>query len=840
MKKFCLLIIFILGLNISFSAKSYSYDSLLEYETQSNYAGVIDFFIKVIPDFLECIAFQSIIDFTQLNKNCIPRLINSDPNFDKDCDDSKSFSAGDIALKAIFSAATILTISITLGFIVALSVWVLPLALVALAGVVNLISPCFSSYILAPHEYINALLGRLQYQKIGETVQNTHPDALTAFDLPFFYNCLEESVPGNIAVTDKAILDKHYGNMNQTGSPYCKGPAAEFALNNLIKRTDLKTDKLPSLPLSKVKPGSMIIGDSKGLMKLITGSNEVGDLSKHNLTLLTREDIKNQVSKNSNLGYFRLYAGKIQLCAAQDFGALFRIGCTSVAPPIEQTQIDLGYSQKTRCQYFLSSRQDLQSLGYAINRGKTSENGFSPVGLFLSGDLHVMSTVVGCIQDLLVKIVIGFSGEEEESFLYQVQKAFSSIVKVILILYLSILAIKIMSAPQAPQMGEVGLYIIKFVLVIVFTGVAGPSIWYNAKDNSNSGLYPMIIEAANGLSDAIIQGTNNITPVPMCYYDNGDATNLLSEREVSPAKYGSLQATLTTNLKDPNNVKLTLWDYLDCKIVNYLNFNSCKFTLTQIAGVWLGTFFLLNFQTMLIGFLCLIFSIVIFLNIIRFVHIAIINLFAITLLVLISPIMISFALFEYTKQTFQTWFKTLLGFIFYPALVLSFIALMIATFDSIFYGTPLNKDCTKTANCTIKDICGTGLSDNNSLYCVIATRIDATIKDAPANLCSVRDGTLTNIFSPPNLTDLTYSLSSDFWSNLLAPLGKMVLFAILFYNMMTAILGFFEGLLSVYGISAYSISPVAIGRTLGKAAMNIVKSQATGSIKAMDKLRGKK
>ena len=65
--------------------------------------------------------------------------------------------------------------------------------------------------------------------------------------------------------------------------------------------------------------------------------------------------------------------------------------------------------------YFLSSRSDLNSLGRAINSNVT-DNNYSSVGLFLQSDLHILSTVIGCIQDLLTKIVVGTYGNNEDSF----------------------------------------------------------------------------------------------------------------------------------------------------------------------------------------------------------------------------------------------------------------------------------------------------------------------------------------------------------------------------------------------------------------------------------------
>ena len=48
--------------------------------------------------------------------------------------------------------------------------------------------------------------------------------------------------------------------------------------------------------------------------------------------------------------------------------------------------------------------------------------------------------------------------------------------------------------------------------------------------------------------------------------------------------------------------------------------------------------------------------------------------------------MITFALFDFTKGIYEAWFKMLLGYVIYPGLHFAFLALMLATFDSIYFG----------------------------------------------------------------------------------------------------------------------------------------------------------
>ena len=111
---------------------------------------------------------------------------------------------------------------------------------------------------------------------------------------------------------------------------------------------------------------------------------------------------------------------------------------------------------------------------------------------------------------------------------------------------------------------------LKFAAVVVLSGMAGPKIWYDNNENGSSQLYPLLLQSMNDLSDKVIQSTNNVSPVNMCFMKTM-GTNILSERKLPVGTYDNLNATQTLN-DDNAYIKLTIWDYIDCKIVSYLNF----------------------------------------------------------------------------------------------------------------------------------------------------------------------------------------------------------------------------------------------------------------------------
>ena len=804
-----------------------AFDSLLEFENRTNYSGFFDFLIKIVEDIYTCFWGNIVLNFGELKQTCIPRLITQDGNYEEDCngsDNNQGFINRSSVSVGVF-IASLLAIVFASGIpIIGQLAWVW-----AGISIINLIVTCLGSYILAPHEYMNYILDYWHCDNDNGEIKNTHPDAITAVDVPFFYKCLENTVPKDLKIGDSR-LDDEYGNMNDSSTPYCQPGNKKYAVNNI------KDEKLRI-------PGKDLIGgiivQKVSFWKLIkVSSRSACDISADTQLVFTRNDIFKGTQKNDTIGFYRLYSGKIQLCSATSTMVVPIInGCTYVVPPIEMINLTASYTENTRCSYFLSSRSDLNSLGSSINR-----DGHSSVGLFLQSDLHIISTLVGCIQDLLSKIVVNTSNNTEDSFLWQIQNIMRNIVKVVLILYIALLGIKIISNPQVPQMGEVVMYILKFGFVVIMSGLLGPKIWYNNDANQNHGLYNLLIDSMDDLSNRVLQSTNTVSPVNMCYFDYGDGKNLLSEREIPKgSKYPNITPTVSLRATK-DNVKVTVWDYIDCKLMGYLNLNSCKYTISGMISFWLVSTCIFFPATFLLGVTTIIFCIVLFTTMTKFVHLVVVSIFSLTILVLVSPIMVCFILFDYTKQTFQTWFKMMIGYVLYPALILSFVALMLTTFDAIFYGQVSDPSCLKNTSCSIYDICYKSDKDtssasfnNNSVYCVIASSVHDvadknSLKDIHQFNPTLCDVSSSKIFDAINGTMAVKILGIEIYKSqnvrdgvftiLFQAMIKMMLFVILFANISDAVVNFLETLLSIQGISSAVQGGEKVGQILKKAAMS--------------------
>jgi len=129
---------------------------------------------------------------------------------------------------------------------------------------------------------------------------------------------------------------------------------------------------------------------------------------------------------------------------------------------------------------------------------------------------------------------------------------------------------------------------------------------------------------------------------------------------------------------------LRIFDTLDCKIARALGYgpdvstpNLAKMIFSGVLTGGLGiTFF---FAAFAYGFMLISIAM-------RAIHITIISIMGIILLIYVSPLTITCALFERTKGIFENWWKQMLGFILQPMIVFAYIGLMLTVFDNLFIG----------------------------------------------------------------------------------------------------------------------------------------------------------
>ncbi len=555
----------------------FAYNSMMEFENRQTTSG----FFGYLGGLDDCFSSGKALmpwEYGALNNNCIPTVLSKKGTKCKGTGTGGQAFVINAARGAIYAS---MLASFPIGSI---------FALIAM-GVeyVVMVDICSNAYIVAPHEYINFKANKSgSHVKCedsgGGVIVNNAPQALTAIDVPFFYHCDPnyEPVSGTTLDPDKRPEDAElvgftWGYMG-SASPYCAAGADAYA--------------------QKDKVGSVVVNYMSGMTRFFKGRDrcQPGGQGSPNRNELVLNPMKSGENGKYMLpahyhAYFRFsqQLGKVQLCVAAPY-TLFpiRVGCTYVPPPNQEMEID-EYTKKslsgTRCYHFLTGRTDLKSLGEALPNNDESGRGKSGTKRFLMSDMHLVSTVVGCMQDLLVKMFIDpvNSSGTTKPFFQTVQERLKQIVYSVLALYVCYVGIKIIISARPPQQGEIVMYFVKFAVVIYFS--VG-NAWYDNQGGRRSGLYPSLLQTTEDIAGLFMGAYNEWDAVGLCSYKLL-GKEVIGQRDININSVSAGGVKVKPTYGYDGIVKMTTWDLVDCKIVNYLSLGSCSYSIVGLIAVWL-------------------------------------------------------------------------------------------------------------------------------------------------------------------------------------------------------------------------------------------------------------
>jgi len=134
----------------------------------------------------------------------------------------------------------------------------------------------------------------------------------------------------------------------------------------------------------------------------------------------------------------------------------------------------------------------------------------------------------------------------------------------------------------------------------------------------------------------------------------------------------------------PGSEYLRIWDTLDCKIARALGFGpevSVPNLIFMILGGFLtgGLGMVFVVASFTLGFFMISLTI-------RALHIFLLSITSIIILMYVSPIAITAALFDKTKNIFDGWWKQMLGFTLQPMILFAYLGILITLFDKIIIG----------------------------------------------------------------------------------------------------------------------------------------------------------
>jgi type IV secretory pathway VirB6-like protein len=91
-------------------------------------------------------------------------------------------------------------------------------------------------------------------------------------------------------------------------------------------------------------------------------------------------------------------------------------------------------------------------------------------------------------------------------------------------------------------------------------------------------------------------------------------------------------------------------------------------------------------KVLIFGIMSLLYALFLITLVIKLAQLVVSAAIIIAFLIAMSPIIFIASLFQPTFHMFQTWFKSLIGYMLYPAIIAAYLVMVIAAVDSIYYG----------------------------------------------------------------------------------------------------------------------------------------------------------
>ncbi|MCE2687970.1 MAG: type IV secretion system protein [Rickettsiales bacterium] len=308
-----------------------------------------------------------------------------------------------------------------------------------------------------------------------------------------------------------------------------------------------------------------------------------------------------------------------------------------------------------------------------------------------------------------------------DSFFVKIQKKLKDAIKILLTLSVMFLGGKIAMGEEINKKLIFG-YIAKIAVIIYFViGDAWQAHFMKGVMDSSSFLAGLMF-----VSDADIDAKKNA--------DTNKSDNIDFLDGCQFPRYNYLYNSDFNNPKyAPGNEYLKMWDTLDCKIARAIGMapgaTTANLILTILAGFFTGGLGILFVIAVLV------FAIFLIHLVIQALHMFLVSILAIIILIFVSPITITMALFDKTKNIFESWLSELLGYAFQPMIIYAYLGIFIALFDSVIVGKGAifqgdGKEAPKDIICANQDIVNLCKSknincdgidvnaDSNSIYCI--------------------------------------------------------------------------------------------------------------------------
>ena len=298
-----------------------------------------------------------------------------------------------------------------------------------------------------------------------------------------------------------------------------------------------------------------------------------------------------------------------------------------------------------------------------------------------------------------------------QTFLARVQNRFQFPIKMVLVLSVVMFGFNILLATPEDYINKktVMTYLLKFGLVYFFAiGNAWQGFFMDSVMNLSS-------EFAN------ITFSPKSTRNPSITDDEGDGCNFPKYNYLALLEKSADSPDHKTKPSyPPGKNYLRIWDTFDCKIARAIGYGPNVSVPNLLKMIFAG--FLTGGLGIMFFFAAFAYAVMLFSIAMRAIHITIMSIMGVILLIYVSPLTITCALFERTKGIFENWWKQMLGFILQPMILFAYLGLMLTVFDDLFIGDAKFKksgnDELPAIDCTVDPAKQTN-PDVNSIYCIL-------------------------------------------------------------------------------------------------------------------------
>ena len=296
-----------------------------------------------------------------------------------------------------------------------------------------------------------------------------------------------------------------------------------------------------------------------------------------------------------------------------------------------------------------------------------------------------------------------------DSFFVKMQKKLKNVIKILLTLSVIFFGAKIAMGEEVNKKLIVG-YIAKIAVIIYFViGDAWQTHFMKGVMDSSNFLAGLMFSSDYDLDAKKAKDTNKSDDINFLDGCQFPRYNYSNSSDFENPKYA------------PGNEYLKIWDTLDCKIARAIGMapgaTTANLILTILAGFFTGGLGIL-FVIAVLAFAIFLIHLVI-----QAFHMFLVSMLAIIILIFVSPITITMALFDKTKNIFDSWLSELLGYALQPMIIYAYLGIFIALFDTTIVGKETmfqgdGRQSPKTTLCADQNNNTNTNANSNSIYCI--------------------------------------------------------------------------------------------------------------------------